>query len=54
MENVYTCTCGNQTWTVLDNAVRCTACNTVFPTVNTPVTEFNHELMTELEELEEA
>lgn len=54
MENVYTCTCGNQTWIVLDNAVRCTACNAVFPIRNTPVTEFNHELLTEIEEMEEA
>lgn len=54
MENVYTCTCGNQTFIVLDNAVRCTACNTVFATKNTPVAEFNHQVTEELEELEEA
>jgi hypothetical protein len=54
MENVYTCTCGNQNWIVLDNAVRCTACNAVFTTRNTPVAEFNHAILEELEELEEA
>ncbi len=54
MDNVYTCTSGNQTFIVLDNAVRCKECNTTFPVRNTPVKEFNHHVMEELEELEEA
>lgn len=54
MDNVYTCTCGNQTWIIFDNAVRCTVCTTQFTVQNTPVTEFNHSVTEQLEELEEA
>ena len=54
MDNVYTCSCGNQTWVISDNAVRCTACNAQFVTPLTPVAEFNHKVTEELMELEEA
>ncbi len=53
MENVYTCSCGNQTWLILETAVRCQACNREFTTEHTPVTQFNHAVLEEIEELEE-
>ena len=54
MENVYTCSCGNETWVILDNAVRCTACKMVFAVPLTPVKDFNHLVSEEVQELEEA
>jgi hypothetical protein len=54
MENVYTCSCGNQTWMVLENSVRCTACNEVFTVAVPPVVEFNHMVLNEVLETEEA
>jgi hypothetical protein len=53
-ENVYTCTCGNQTWTILENQVQCTACDAVYDCLHTPVKDFNHMVTEEIEELEEA
>jgi hypothetical protein len=54
MEPLYTCSCGNQTWVILDNAVRCTACNERYEVVLTPVQEFNRMVAEEIQELEEA
>ncbi len=54
MEDVYTCTCGNRTWLILENVVRCAACDTEFPAQHTPVREFNRLVSEEVEELEEA
>lgn len=52
MENVYTCVCGNQTWIVMDSAVCCTVCRTKFEVQLTPVSEFNHKVVEEIEEEE--
>lgn len=54
MEDVYTCTCGNQTWMILENQVQCTACKTTFDCQHTPVKEFNHRVAEDVEELEAA
>jgi len=54
MENVYTCSCGNQTWFVLEQVVLCTRCNKKFPVQLTPVAEFNHMVSEEVEAVEEA
>lgn len=54
MENAYTCRCGNQTWSITDSGVHCTACEAIFPAQVTPVKEFNHKVTEEMEELEEA
>jgi len=51
MADVYTCSCGNQTWRILENAVRCTACATDFVAAHMPVAEFNHMVTEELEEV---
>lgn len=54
MADKYTCRCGNQTWQILETAVRCTACETQFVAPHTPVAAFNHIVTLELElELEE-
>ena len=53
MENAYTCTCGNQTWFVLEQAVRCSACNERFAVQLTPVDEFNHTVLEEVVEADE-
>ena len=54
MADLYTCSCGNQTWQIFDSGVRCTACKTEFITRHAPVSEFNHEINEELvEQLEE-
>ena len=54
MADVYTCSCGNQTWQILETAVRCTACGTEFVAPHMPVAAFNHLVALELElELEE-
>lgn len=50
MTDLYTCSCGNQTWQIFDTGVRCTACNTEFAAVHTPVAEFNHSVTQEMEE----
>jgi hypothetical protein len=53
MDNVYTCSCGNQTWIILDNAVRCTACNEQFAVHLTSVRDFNHMVTEDVFETEE-
>jgi hypothetical protein len=50
MADLYTCSCGNQTWTIFDTGVRCTACQEEFVTFHTPVAEFNSTVMQEMEE----
>lgn len=50
MTDLYTCSCGNQTWVIFDTGVRCTACKTDYVAQHTPVTEFNHMVTEELEE----
>jgi hypothetical protein len=50
MADMFTCTCGNQTWQIFDEGVRCTTCKTEFITHHVPVAEFNHTLNLELEE----
>jgi len=50
MADVYTCSCGNQTWQIFETVVRCTACGTDFAAEHTPVLEFNHMVTEELEE----
>ncbi len=53
MENVYMCSCGNAMWVVLDNGIRCAACNRVFDAPHLPVREFNRVVLEELKEEEE-
>ncbi len=50
MPDLYTCSCGNQTWEIFDSGVRCAACKTEYVTAHTPVAEFNHIVTEELEE----
>jgi len=50
MADLYTCSCGNQTWEILDTVVRCTACETEYVTLHTPVAEFNSGVTKEMEE----
>ncbi len=50
MADLYTCSCGNQTWEIFDMGVRCAVCKTEYVTQHTPVAEFNHEVTQELEE----
>ena len=50
MADLYTCSCGNQSWQIFDTGVRCTACKTEYPAQHTPVGEFNHAVTEELEE----
>lgn len=50
MADLYTCSCGNQTWEIFDAGVRCTACQTEYVTPHTPVAEFNSEVTEEMEE----
>lgn len=54
MENVYTCSCGNQTWIILENRVQCLACKETFDCQHTSVKDFNHMIAEEIEELEDA
>jgi len=49
--DMYTCSCGNQTWQILETAVRCTACGTEFVAPHMPVAAFNHMVTLELEEV---
>lgn len=51
MADVYTCSCGNQTWQILETGVRCTVCGTEFVAQHLPVSEFNHMVTEELEEV---
>jgi hypothetical protein len=51
MADVYTCSCGNQTWQIFETGVRCTVCGTEFVAQHTPVPEFNHMVTEELEEV---
>jgi hypothetical protein len=53
MENVYTCTCGNQSWVLLENGARCTACKSEFDVPHFSVREFNRIVVEELKEEEE-
>ncbi len=50
MVDLYTCSCGNQTWEIFDTGVRCVACKTEYATLHMPVAEFNHAVAEELEE----
>lgn len=54
MFDVYTCSCGNQTWTISENHVQCVACKTTFDCLHTSVKDFNRMVNEEIEELEEA
>jgi hypothetical protein len=51
MADVYTCSCGNQTWQILETGVRCVMCGTDFVAQHLPVSEFNHMVTEELEEV---
>ena len=51
MTDVYTCSCGNQTWQIFETGVRCTVCGTEFVAQHMPVPEFNHMVSEELEEV---
>lgn len=50
MADLYTCRCGNQTWRIVETGVICTDCETQYVTRHTPVPEFNHSIVQELEE----
>ncbi|MGZ4811973.1 MAG: hypothetical protein ACXVZR_05690 [Terriglobales bacterium] len=50
MADLYTCSCGNQTWRIFDSIVRCATCDTEFVAQHTPVAEFNHAINVEVEE----
>jgi len=50
MTDLYTCSCGNQTWQIFDTGVRCMACKTEYVAQHTSVAEFNHTVTEELEE----
>ena len=50
MVDLYTCSCGNQTWEIFDTGVRCVTCKTEYVTPHTPVAEFNRAVTEELEE----
>jgi hypothetical protein len=50
MNDLYTCSCGNQTWQIFDTLVRCTACKAQYPSQHIPVAQFNHEIVQEMEE----
>ena len=50
MPDLYTCSCGNQTWEIFDTVVRCIACKREFLTQHTGVSEFNHRVTREVEE----
>ncbi|MFB3916745.1 MAG: hypothetical protein ACE14M_08450 [Terriglobales bacterium] len=54
MENLFTCTCGSQTWLVLDDGVRCTVCHQLFDAPHLPVRNFNRIVAEELREEEES
>jgi hypothetical protein len=50
MSDLYTCSCGNQTWKISDTGVCCTTCQTEYVTFHTPVAEFNSAVTEEMEE----
>lgn len=50
MADLYTCSCGNQTWEILDMFVRCTACQAQYVTPHASVAEFNFAVTREMEE----
>jgi hypothetical protein len=50
MTDLYTCSCGNQTWQIFDTGVRCPACKAEYPAQHTSVADFNHEIVEEMEE----
>ncbi len=50
MADLYTCTCGSQTWEIFDTGVRCTACKEEYPVQHMSVHDFNHAVNEELEE----
>ena len=50
MADLYTCSCGNQTWEIFETGVRCTACKTEYVTQHMSVAEFNHLITQEMEE----
>jgi hypothetical protein len=50
MADLYTCSCGNQTWEISDTGVRCTACQAEYVTRHTPVAEFNSAVTQAMEE----
>jgi hypothetical protein len=50
MNDLYTCSCGNQIWQIFDTGVRCMACQTEFVTQHMPVAEFNHAATQQMEE----
>jgi len=50
MADLYTCSCGSQTWEIFDTGVRCTACQAEYVAPHMPVAEFNSAITQELEE----
>lgn len=50
MADLYTRSCGNQTWEIFETGVRCTACKTEYVTQHMSVAEFNHLITQEMEE----
>jgi hypothetical protein len=50
MADLYTCSCGSQTWEIFDTGVRCTGCEAEYVTPHGPVSEFNSAVTHELEE----
>ena len=53
MENVYTCICGNQTWTIHESAVCCIKCQQRFELALMSVKDFNKMVNEEIELEEE-
>ena len=51
MADLYTCSCGNQTWQIIEIGVRCATCGTEFVAQHMPVADFNHMVAEELEEV---
>ena len=51
MADMYTCSCGNQTWQVLEDIVRCVAGGTEIVAPHMPVQAFYHMVTLELEEV---
>lgn len=50
MADMYTCSCGNQTWQIFDGIVRCASCEREFVAQHMPVIEFNHLISQAVEE----
>ena len=52
MADKYTCSCGNQTWQILeDDVVRCTSCWTDYVAAHLPVGSFNRMVILETQEV---